>query len=93
MRRRTPLIVEATGAISSRSLRYVSFLAQRARGKHARDGTVYGRNRMSATSFFVHHTQRISKAAAMGDVYGIHSVIGAAKQLLAAGGAAGARAT
>ena len=70
-----PLIVETTGAISPRSLRFVSYLTRRARGKHARDDTRYGRNRMSATSYYVHHTQRLSRAAAWGDVNGIHESV------------------
>ena len=81
----TPLIVETTGAISDRSLRLVAHLAHRAKGKHARDGTVYGRSRTSARSFFVHHTQRISMAAAYGDVKGIHESVRGLKQRAAAG--------
>ena len=53
-------------------------------GSRARDGTTYGRLRASPTSFFVHHTQRLSKAAACGNVDGIHKMIQAAKQSAAA---------
>ena len=80
----TPLIVETTGAISPRACAYIAYLARRARGSRARDGTTYGRLRASPTSFFVHHTQRLSKAAACGNVDGIHKMIQAAKQSAAA---------
>ena len=42
---------------------------------------------MSAKSYYVHHTQRLSKAAACGNVMGIHDSIRAAKQRMAADGA------
>jgi hypothetical protein len=88
----TPFIVEATGALSPRALRYVRYLSGRARGKHARDGTKYGPLRASTKSFYVHHTQRLSKAAACGDVEGIHTMIRAVKQAVNADGSgAGAR--
>ena len=48
----------------------------------------YGRSRSSATSFFVHHTQRLSKAAACGDIDGIHDSVRGLKQRMAAGSAA-----
>ena len=83
-----PLIIETTGSISPHSLKYISYLARRSRGKQARDGTKYGRSRASATSFFVHHTQRLSKAAACGDIDGIHDSVRGLKQRMAAGSAA-----
>eukprot|EP00966_Prymnesium_polylepis_P003486 80018-Prymnesium_polylepis.2 len=49
--------------------------------------TKYGRSRMSATSFFVHHTQRLSLAAACGGVRSIHESVRGVKQHLAAGSA------
>ena len=76
----TPLIVETTCAISPRACAFIAYLARRARGSRARDGTMYGRLRASPTSFFVHHTQRLSKAAACGNVDGIHKMIQVAKQ-------------
>ena len=82
----TPLIVEATGAISQRALTFVNHLAMRARGAAARDGTKYGSSKMSTKSYYVHHTQRLSKAAACGNVVGIHKSILAAMQLHAAAG-------
>ena len=45
-------------------------------------------NRASATSFFVHHTQRLSKSAACGDIDGIHDSVRGLKQRMAAGSAA-----
>ena len=80
----TPVIVETSGAISPRSLKAVGHLAKRARGKHARDGTVYGRSRTSARSFYTHHTQRLSLAAACGDVNGIFESLRGQKQRTAA---------
>ena len=41
-------LVETTGAIYDGSVWYIAYLARRARGKNVRDGTPYGRNRMSA---------------------------------------------
>ena len=43
-----PLIIETTGSISPHSLKYISYLARRSRGKQARDGTKYGRSRARA---------------------------------------------
>ena len=72
-----PLRVHARerGAVSPRTLAYVDYCSRRARGKHARDGTKYGRSRMSTRSFYTHHTQRLSFAAAVGDVMGISKEI------------------
>jgi hypothetical protein len=85
-----PLITETTGAVSPRSLVYVAHLARRARGKHGRDGTRYGALRRSASSFYIHHTQRISRAAALGNVKGLLDVIRSRKQALAASARAAA---
>ena len=82
----TPVIVETSGAISPRSLKAIGHLAKRARGKHARDGTKYGRSRTSARSFYVHHTQRLSMAAACGDVHGIFDSLRGRKQRAVARG-------
>ena len=55
--------------------------ARRARGKHARDGTKYGKSRASATNFYyTHHAQRISMAAAIGEAAGIHKAVRIMKQ-------------
>ena len=59
-------------------------MAKRGRGKRARDGTKYGLSLTSARSFYVHHTQRISMAAACGDVNGIFTSLGGLKQQLRA---------
>ena len=56
----------------------------KADSRHYSDGTTYGRLRASPTSFFVHHSQCLSKAAACGNVDGIHKMIQAAKQSAAA---------
>ena len=88
------MIVESTGALTPRSVAFVGKMARRTRGKRARDGTKYGGVRVSARAFFTHHTQRISMAAACGDVHGIHRNIRALRQRLVADGGltAGARA-
>ena len=57
-----PMIVETLGGVAPHSLAYVGYLAKRAKGKTSKDGTRYGTSRTSTTSFFVHHTQRISVA-------------------------------
>ena len=85
----TPLIVETTGAIEAHSLKFIAHLSKRARGKRARDGTRYGRVRMSTRSFYVHHTQRISMAAVLGDVVGVHESLRGMKQRMIAGSGAG----
>ena len=54
------MLVEATGAISPRSLTVIGYHARRARGKHGRDATKYGKSRASTTNYFTHHAQRIS---------------------------------
>ena len=66
--------------IAPRSLQVVSFHARRARGKHGRDETRYGKSRASATNYYTHHAQRISMAASIGDVKGIHKRIAIEKQ-------------
>ena len=78
----TLILCESTGAVSPRTLSYVYYCSRRARGKHARDGTKYGRSRMSTRSFYTHHTQRLSFAAAVGDVMGISKEIRHTKQRL-----------
>ena len=76
----TPFIVETSGALAPRAVGYVSRLSRRARGPGARDGTKYGRSRTSARSFFVHHSQQLSSAAAIGHVQGMHKKITSRKQ-------------
>ena len=69
-----------------------SRLSRAFRGKNARDGTKYGRSRRSAALYFVHHTQRISMAAACEDVRGIFKSITALKQSNVAGTTVGSTA-
>ena len=57
-------------------------LCARARRAHALDGTVYGTSRTSATSFYVHHVQRIALAAQLGDARGIRRAVRERKQSL-----------
>ena len=66
-----PMIVEAFGGISPHALNFIGRLAARAKGARARDGTVYGRSRTSAKSFFKHHTQQLAAAAQVGDAKAI----------------------
>ena len=58
--------------ISPRSLAVIGYHARRARGKHGRDATKYGKSHASATNYFTHHAQRISMAAANGEAAWIH---------------------
>ena len=79
--------VEALGGRARRAV-----LGGVARGKGARDGTKYGRSRTSARTFYQHHTQQLSVAAAIGDVMGIHKAVQNKKQAFAAGRACDASA-
>ena len=69
------MIVETFGGIAPHSLKYISRLAARAKKAGGRDGTKYGQSRTSATSFFVHHTQRLAAAAQVGDAKAIRRKI------------------
>ena len=55
-------------------------LAKRATGRNATDRTKYGTARGSTKSFYTHHTQRLSKAAVIGDAASICEAITAKKQ-------------
>ena len=59
-------------------------LEGRAKGAGASDRTKYGSTRASARSFMVHHTQRISLAAAMYDAMAICKRLLCKKQKIAA---------
>ena len=72
-------LVEATGGLSPPSAGRLWRQARRAGVKGARDGTRYGTLRISPKSFVVHHTQRISKAAVIGDARNIKEQIRARK--------------
>ena len=74
------MLVEATGAISPRSLTVVGYHSRRARGARGRDSTKYGKSRASTTNYYIHHVQRISMAAAVGEAAGIHKAIMIKKQ-------------
>ena len=72
-------LVEATGGLSPPAAARVWRLARRAQVQGARDGTLYGKLRISPRSFVVHHVQRIAKAAVIGDARNIRDQIRAAK--------------
>ena len=72
-------------ARESPSQEYISRLAARAKKGGGRDGTKYGRSRISATSFFVHHTQQLSVAAQVGDAKAIRRKVTALKMRLIKG--------
>ena len=74
-----------TGAVSFDALKYVAYLSRRARGRNSRDSTVYGRSATSATHFYTHHVQRLSMAAAIGDVKAIHESLTGLKQVACGG--------
>ena len=74
-------LVEATGGLSPPAAGRVWRLARRASVKGARDGTQYGKLRISPQSFVVHHVQRISRAAVIGDARNINHGPGASRQV------------
>ena len=61
-------------------LRHVGRLSRRARTPGAVDRTRYGSVRMSPKSYFVHHTQQLSKAAVVGEGASIRRRIDVLKQ-------------
>ena len=75
-----PYIVETLGGITPHALAYTQQLARRAGKKGARDSTKYGESRTSARAFIVHHTQRISVAAKLGDANAIWKNINSRRQ-------------
>ena len=85
-----PAIIEAQGGVTPHMVAQVSKLAKRATAKGARDSTKYGKSRTSATSFFVHHIQRLASAAQIGDAKSIIHEINVRKQVLISGHAIGA---
>ena len=74
------LAVLAAASEFDATLGYIRILSKRARGKGARDGTKYGRSRTSTRSFYVHHTQLLSVAAAIENVRGLHKAVQNKKQ-------------
>ena len=61
-------------------LRHVGRLHRRTRTPGAVDRTHYGSVRMSPKSYFVHHTQQLSKAAVVGEGASIRRRIDVLKQ-------------
>ena len=84
------MIVEALGGITPHARAHIAYLAQRAKGKGARDSTKYGSSRTSARSFFVHHTQRLSLAAVQYDAKAIRKCIRGLKSATIGRSASGA---
>ena len=77
-------VIEATGGQSPALRAEMRRLEQRAKGAGASDRTKYGTSRCSARSYMVHHTQRISLAAAMYDAMAIRKRLLGKKQKIAA---------
>ena len=71
------------GGITPHSIAYIAKLAVRA--KAGKDKTRYGVSRTSTTSFFIHHVQRISLAAIVGDAWQIRRSITEMKMKVNAG--------
>ena len=74
------LLVEATGGISPAACAHISMLARRSRGRGATDRTRYGGTRISTKSFYVHHSQMLSKAAVVFDAKAILKRVTCLKQ-------------
>ena len=83
-----PMIVEATGGVAPHSRSQVKRYTGRAKGAGAIDRTKYGETRASTKSYYVHHMQRISKAAVYFDARAIRKRVVAAKQKASAAYAA-----
>ena len=91
MRKRTRLcvmLVENTGGITLRGRKQLGVLSERAKGRGATDRTKYGSTRGSPTSYYVHHTQQISKAAVLYDAMAIRKQILSLRQRLCTNSAA-----
>ena len=72
-------VVEATGGITPRARAAIYDLASRVGGI---DRTKYGCTRASPRSFFVHHTQQLTKAAVMNDAAAIRKAVTQERQKL-----------
>ena len=75
-----PFIVETFGGVTPHALAHVAYLARRARGKGARDGTKYGASRTSARGFVNHHVERVGLAAQQYDAKAIRKTVRSLKQ-------------
>ena len=78
------LLVEALGGIAPPARAHIAKLARRSEGKGATDRTTYGETRISTKSFYVHHSQMLSKAAVMHDAKEIRKQITCLKQRVCA---------
>ena len=65
------VLVETLGGIAPPTKQFLHVFAKEAAGTNT-DRTVYGAASASASSFVVHHTQQISKAAVAGDAENIN---------------------
>ena len=65
----------ALGGVAPHALAYLRTLAQRAKGKGARDRTRYSKARSGTKSFLTHHLRRVSKAAVVHDAMAIRKQI------------------
>ena len=81
-RSRRWMLVESLGGIAPRARRQLYSLAARAEGRNAVDRTRYGSARNSPKSFFVHHSQHITKAAVMYDAMAIRKQVRSLRQRL-----------
>ena len=74
--------VEASGGITPQARASIIHLHKRAKG---RDSTKYGTSKISTRNFCVHHSQRISLAATLGDAKAIRKSIRGHKQQMLKG--------
>lgn len=74
------VLVESLGGIYYSTKAQLYKLSKRATGPSAVDRTRYGRAAASPRSFMQHHSQRISRAAVMGDAAAICKKVVALKQ-------------
>ena len=73
-------LVEALGGISPPARAHIAKLARRSEGRGATDRTKYGGTRLSTKSFYVHHSQMLSKAAVVFDAKAILKRVTCLKQ-------------
>ena len=73
-------LVEVTGGVAPATRADVRHLARRARKRGARDGTKYGKTRISTRSYYTHHMQRLSRSAVLYDAKMIRDGVVLTKQ-------------